>query len=309
MKCIFMGTPDFAAVCLEKLASSRHEVLAVFSQPDKPVGRKQQILPTAVKACAMQHGIPVYQPPTLKDSSALAQINQLQPDIIIVVAYGKILPTEILHAAKYGCVNEHASLLPKYRGAAPIQWAVLNGDRQTGVCIMQMDAGLDTGDILYTVKTDIGPNETSAELFDRLAVLGADALLKTLDLIESGEAVLQKQPQGDGFYASRITKDMAPIDWSRSAAQIHNQIRGLQTWPCAQTTQNGRVLKLHTSRLTPFSGGVPGQVTEQNKHLYVTCGDGKWLEILELQPAGKKKMDAKSFLSGYPVQTDTYFGS
>ena len=305
MKCIFMGTPDFAAVCLEKLASSRHEVLAVFSQPDKPVGRKQQILPTAVKACAMQHGIPVYQPPTLKDGSALAQINQLQPDIIIVVAYGKILPTEILHAAKYGCVNEHASLLPKYRGAAPIQWAVLNGDRQTGVCIMQMDAGLDTGDILYTVKTDIGPNETSAELFDRLAVLGADALLKTLDLIESGEAVPQKQPQGDGFYASRITKDMAPIDWSRSAAQIHNQIRGLSSWPAASTTYKGKRLKVYESRLVSMDG-EPGTVLDPKKFI-VACGKGA-VQLVSVQYEGGKRMPADAFLRGKPAEKGEKLG-
>lgn len=309
MKCIFMGTPDFAAVCLKALAESRHEVLAVFSQPDKPVGRKQQILPTAVKQCAQSYGLPVCQPQTLKDEAVLEQINALQADIIIVVAYGKILPPAVLKAAKHGCINVHASLLPKYRGAAPIQWAVLNGDKKTGVSIMQMDKGLDTGDVLYAAETAIGPNETSAELFDRLAGIGADALLKTLDQIEQGSVQAQKQPQGDGFYAKRITKDMADIDWSRPAAQIHNQIRGLQTWPCAQTTENGRVLKIHTSRLTDLSGGRPGQVTQQQKCLYVTCGDGKWLEILELQPAGKKKMDAKSFMAGYPVQKDTFFGS
>lgn len=309
MKCIFMGTPDFAAVCLNKLAESRHDVLAVFSQPDKPVGRKQQILPTAVKQCALQHGLPVYQPGTLKDSDVLAQINQLQADIIIVVAYGKILPPAILKAAKYGCINVHASLLPKYRGAAPIQWAVLNGDSTTGISIMQMDEGLDTGDVLYVQEAEIGANETSAQLFDRLALIGADALLKTLDLIEDGHAIAQKQPAGDGFYARRITKDMADIDWTKPAQQIHNQIRGLQTWPCAQTTLRGKVLKLHSSRLTTFSGGTPGQVTQQQKHLYVTCGDGQWLEILELQPAGKKKMDANSYLSGYAVQKDTFFGS
>ncbi len=308
MRIVFMGTPDFAVPCLEKLINSRHDVVAVFSQPDKPVGRKQILTAPPVKVCALENGIPVYQPNTLKDVEKLELIKSFGADVIIVVAYGKILPHEVLVAAKHGCINVHASLLPKYRGAAPIQWAVLNGDSKTGVTIMQMDDGLDTGDILSVCETDIGINETSEMLFDRLAELGGDELLKTLDLVESGEISPQKQPEGDFGYAAKITKAMSPIDFAKSAFEVHNHIRGLQSWPCASTVINGKNVKIHKSVLCDIEGGTAGEVIESKKRLIVSCGDGKTIEILELQLEGKKRMDAKSFLAGFTIPEGTVLG-
>lgn len=308
MRIVFMGTPDFASACLEKLVLSKHDVVGVFSQPDKPVGRKQVLTPTDVKACALKYDIPVYQPEKIKGSNALEIINELNPDIIVVVAYGKILPSDILHSAKFGCINVHASLLPYYRGAAPIQWAVLNGDEKTGVSIMQMDEGLDTGDVLYVEETEIGENETSAELFDRLAEICADALLKTLDMIEQGNVNPQKQPEGDFGYAKMISKDMCPIDWNKSAEEIHNQVRGLQSWPVAITSVNGKNLKIHKTVKTSVKGNNAGKIVDNNKKLVVSCGDGNCLEILELQLDGKKRMDAKSFLLGNNIEIGTVLG-
>ncbi len=308
MRIVFMGTPDFAVPCLEKLIECGHNVVGVFSQPDKPVGRKQILTPPEVKACALEHSIPVFQPEKIKGSNALDIISELNPDVIVVVAYGKILPKDILTAAKYGCINVHASLLPLYRGAAPIQWAVLNGDEKTGVSIMQMDEGLDTGDVLLVKETDIDINETSAQLFDRLSEIGANALVEALDLIEKGETVPQKQPNVDTQYASMIDKSMCPIDWSNSALHIHNQVRGLQTWPVAITTINGKNLKIHKTALTDFVGNKAGEIIDNNKKLVVCCGDGKCLEILELQLDGKKRMDTKSFLSGNSIDIGTVLG-
>jgi len=303
-----MGTPDFAVPCLEKLNNSAHQLVGVFSQPDKPVGRKQVLTPPPVKAWAVENGIPVFQPERIKNSNALEIINELSPDIIIVVAYGKILPAEILNAAKYGCINVHASLLPKYRGAAPIQWAVINGEKTTGVSIMQMDEGLDTGDVLLVRKTEIGENETSAELFDRLSEIGADALLETLGLLESGNAVPEKQPEGDFGYAKMITKELCPINWNKSAFEIHNLVRGLQTWPVATTVINGKTVKIHKTAFCDIKGNSAGKVVDNNKRLVVCCGDGNCLEILELQPEGKKKMSAKDFLLGNKIELDSVIG-
>lgn len=303
-----MGTPDFAVPCLKNLINSKHEVAAVFSQPDKPVGRKQVLTAPPVKVCAAKNNIPVFQPNSLKNSDAVDIINSISPDVIIVVAYGKILPVGILSAAKYGCINVHASLLPKYRGAAPIQWAVLNGDRETGVTIMQMDEGLDTGNMLLTVKTEIGENETSAELFDRLSVLGADALIKVLDDIDNCRKNAVSQPKNDCGYASKITKNFSPIDWSKSAQDIHNQVRGLQTWPCASTTLNGKNLKIHKTILSEKTGNISGEIVDNNGVITVCCGDGCCLDILELQLDGKKRMDIKSFLAGNAVGIGTILG-
>lgn len=239
MNVIFMGTPDFAVPCLKKLIE-KHNVLAVFSQPDKPIGRKQILKPTPVKECALEHNIEVLQPNSLKDDDVALQIENMNADIIVVVAYGKILPKRILNAAKYGSINVHASLLPKYRGAAPIQWAVINGDKETGVTVMQMGEGLDTGDMILVEKTDIKPNETSEELFERLSIIGSEALIKALAQIENGTALLTPQGESDTSYAEKITKALSPIDWNKSALEVHNLVRGLQTWPCAQTTFAGK---------------------------------------------------------------------
>lgn len=308
MRIVFMGTPDFAVPCLEGLIKAGHQVVGVFSQPDKPVGRKQILTPPEVKACAVKYDIPVYQPEKIKNSNALEIIESLNPDIIVVVAYGKILPKKILTAAKYGCINVHASLLPLYRGAAPIQWSILNGDEKTGVTVQQMNEGIDTGDILLVKETAIDADETSAELFDRLSVIGADALTQTLELIENGAVTRTKQPEGDYEYAKMITRDLCPIDWSRTSAEIHNQVRGLQTWPVAITTINGKNLKIHKTAITNFTGNKAGEIVENNKKLIVCCGDNKCLEILELQLDGKKRMDTKSFLAGNNVKIGTVLG-
>ena len=309
MNIVFMGTPDFAVPCLEKLIKSENcNVLAVFTQPDKKVGRKQLLTPPPVKVLAVQHNIPVYQPVTLKNEDAFETIRKLNPDLMVVVAYGKILPKRILDYPKFGCINVHASLLPKYRGAAPIQWAVLNGDKKTGVCVQQMDIGIDTGDILFTEETDIGINETSEELFERLSVIGADALIKTIDLIIKGQTNPVPQPAGDFGYASMIDKSMSNIDWSKSAFEVHNQIRGLQSWPCASTVINGKNVKVHKSVLSSEKGNEAGKDVNNKNVVTVSCGDGNCIDILELQPDGKKRMDAKSFLAGNKIETGQFIG-
>ncbi len=309
MNIVFMGTPDFAVPCLEKLIKSENcNVLAVFTQPDKKVGRKQLLTPPPVKVLAVQHNIPVYQPVTLKNEDAFETIRKLNLDLMVVVAYGKILPKRILDYPKFGCINVHASLLPKYRGAAPIQWAVLNGDKKTGVCVQQMDIGIDTGDILFTEETDIGINETSEELFERLSVIGADALIKTIDLIIKGQTNPVPQPAGDFGYASMIDKSMSNIDWSKSAFEVHNQIRGLQSWPCASTVINGKNVKVHKSVLSSEKGNEAGKVVNNKNVVTVSCGDGNCIDILELQPDGKKRMDAKSFLAGNKIETGQFIG-
>ncbi len=309
MNIVFMGTPDFAVPCLEKLIKSENcNVLAVFTQPDKKVGRKQLLTPPPVKVLAVQHNIPVYQPVTLKNEDAFETIRKLNLDLMVVVAYGKILPKRILDYPKFGCINVHASLLPKYRGAAPIQWAVLNGDKKTGVCVQQMDIGIDTGDILFTEETDIGINETSEELFERLSVIGADALIKTMDLIIKGQTNPVPQPAGDFGYASMIDKSMSNIDWSKSAFEVHNQIRGLQSWPCASTVINGKNVKVHKSVLSSEKGNEAGKIVNNKNVVTVSCGDGNCIDILELQPDGKKRMDAKSFLAGNKIETGQFIG-
>ena len=308
MRIVFMGTPDFAVPCLKALNDAGHEILAVFTQPDKPVGRKQVLTAPPVKQMACELDIPVYQPERIKGSDTAEIIRGLNPDVNVVVAYGKILPSDVLNSAKYGSVNVHASLLPKYRGAAPIQWAVLNGDSETGVCVMQMDEGLDTGDILLEKRCEIGENETSEELFDELSEIGADALLEALELIESGNATPVKQPEGDFGYARMITKADSEIDFGKSAFEVHNKVRGLQTWPVAVTKLGGKNLKIHKTVHVDFKGGKAGEIVDNNKRLIVSCGDGKCLEILELQPDGKKRMDAKSFLAGNNIQIGTILG-
>lgn len=309
MKIVFMGTPDFAVPCLEKLIKNDNcNVAAVFTQPDKKVGRKQILTAPPVKALAVENNISVYQPASLKNEEIFEIIKKLNPDLIIVVAYGKILPKNILDYPKYGCINVHASLLPKYRGAAPIQWAVLNGDKKTGVCVQQMDIGIDTGDILLSEETEIDINETSEELFVRLSAIGADVLMKTIDLIESGNTNPVPQPEGDFGYASMIDKSMSNINWNKSAFEIHNQIRGLQSWPCASTVINDKKVKIHKSVLSNETGNEAGKIVNNKNVITVSCGDGKCIDILELQPDGKKRMDSKSFLAGNLIEIGQIIG-
>lgn len=308
MKIVFMGTPDFAVPCLEKLIEYKHDVAAVFSQPDKPVGRKQILTPPPVKNCAVENNIAIYQPASLKNSNALDVIKDINPDVIVVVAYGKILPSDILTAAKYGCINVHASLLPKYRGAAPIQWAILNGDTETGVTVQQMNEGIDTGDILIVEKTPIDINETSEQLFDRLSVLGADALVKCLNCIENSTVNPVKQSEDGSCYAQKISKELSPIDWNKSALEIHNQVRGLQSWPCATAVINGKNVKIHKTLLSNKSGNKAGEIVDNKNVLTVCCGDGNCVDILELQADGKKRMDAKSYLLGNKIDLGLVLG-
>ncbi len=299
-----MGTPDFAVPSLKKLITSEHTVQAVFTQPDKPRGRKMILTPPEVKVCALENSIKVYQPNTLKDGEALEIIKSYNPDVIIVAAYGKILPKEILDYPKYGCINIHGSLLPKYRGAAPIQRAVLNGEQETGVTTMQMAEGLDTGDILLVYKTEIIEDETSGELFDRLALAGANLLLDTLKELENGEIKPQKQDESKASYAKMIDKSMCPINFSNSAQTVHNQVRGLKPWPVATAIINNKKIKIHKARISPLSG-EPGEVVSLNPFT-VACGENS-VEILELQPEGKKVMDSKAYLAGNKVNIGDKF--
>ena len=305
MKIIYMGTPDFAVPALKALASSEHEVCAVFTQPDKPRGRKMILTPPDVKVCAQSLNIPVYQPESMKNGDALEIINQYNPDVIVVAAYGKILPIAVLDAPKFGCVNIHGSLLPKYRGAAPIQQSVLNGDRVTGITTMLMDVGLDTGDILLTEETEIGENETSGELFDRLAVLGGELILKTLSALEKGEITPKKQDESLATHTSKIDKSLCPIDFSKSASEVHNKVRGLNPWPVATTKICGKNVKVYSTKLCPKSGKI-GEVLS-TKPLIVACGE-KSVEILELQPEGKKRMTADAFLAGHKLEIGDIIG-
>lgn len=304
MNIIFMGTPDFAVPALDKLVASEHNVTAVFTQPDKPRGRKMVLTPPEVKACALKHGIKVYQPDSLKDGKTLEIIKDCNPDVIVVAAYGKILPKEILDYPKYGCVNIHGSLLPKYRGAAPIQRAVLDGESETGVTTMQMAEGLDTGDMLLVYKTPILPDETSGELFDRLALAGADLLLDTLEGLEKGEIVPQKQNDSLSSYANMIDKSMCPIDFNKTAQAVHNQVRGLNPWPVATAQINGKRLKIYKTKLSSLKGN-PGEVISL-KPLTVACKENS-VEIITLQPEGKKIMDSKAYLAGNKISLGDKF--
>lgn len=306
LKIVFMGTPDFAVPCLQKLIESPYDVSAVFTQPDKPQGRKMILTPPPVKVLAENSGIKVFQPEKMKDGRAFEIIREIEPDVIIVVAYGKILPSDILNYPKYGCINIHASLLPKYRGAAPIQWAILNDEKETGVTVMQMNEGLDTGDILLTEKTAIGENETSEELFDRLSVIGSELMMKALDNIDN--LTPTPQPEGDFGYASMISKAMSPVDWNQPASKVHAHIRGMYSWPCATTIINGGVVKIHKSKLCDLQGSKAGEVLDSDGRLVICCGDGNSIEILKLQPQGKKVMDAKAYLAGHTIKKGTVIG-
>ena len=299
MNIVYMGTPDFAVPALEALASDpAHTVLAVFTQPDKPRGRKMILTPPDVKVCAQRLNIPVYQPASMRSDEAFEQLAALNPDVIVVAAYGQILPKSVLDLPVYGCVNIHGSLLPKYRGASPIQQAVLNGDRVTGVTTMLMDVGLDTGDILLTKETEIGENETSAELFDRLSVLGGELITETLDALESGTVTPRKQDEALATHTTKIDKSMSPVDFTATAQEVHNLIRGLYSWPMATMTVGGKRVKIHKARMSDKSGRA-GEILSV-KPLIIACSKGA-VEILELQPEGKKKMTAEAFAAGHKL--------
>ncbi|MGI6031450.1 MAG: methionyl-tRNA formyltransferase [Eubacteriales bacterium] len=310
MKVLFMGTPDFAVPCLRALTEDPHyQVVGVFTQPDKPQGRKMVLTAPPVKQYALEQGYPVFQPEKMKDGTALAQIQQWAPDVIVVVAFGRILPKEILDYPPYGCINIHGSLLPKYRGAGPIQWCVLNGEELAGVTSMQMAEGLDTGDMLLKTSTPIGENETAVELFDRLKELAAENLLRTLEGLKAGTLTPEPQKEAESSYAPMLKKEMALIDFSQPAQTVHNHIRGMNSWPVAYTFAEGRKLKVFTSRMGGDSSALPGTVLEQDreKGLRVACGQGSvWL--LEAQLEGKKRMTIDALLRGFPLPPGTVLG-
>jgi len=289
MRIAFMGTPAFAVPCLERLIRDGHEILAVFCQPDRPKGRKMQITPPPVKQAALAHGLCVEQPEKLRNNTdVFALLRSLAPELIVVVAYGKILPQEILDIPKHGCINVHASLLPRYRGAAPIQWAVLNGESETGVTTQRMDAGIDTGDILLQAKTPISEEMTAGELHDILSELGAEVLSDTLKLLGQGKLVPHKQDDSLASYAPMLSKALSLLDFARPAHALHNQVRGLNPWPGAVMEFEGRPLKVHKARVAQQDGSP----------LRILCGDGKHLELLTVQAEGKRTMGADEFLNG-----------
>ena len=298
MKLIFMGTPDFAVPCLESLIEAGHEILAVFTQPDKPVGRKQVLTPPDVKVCALQHGLTVYQPASMRDGSAMELIRSLEPEVMVVAAYGKILPKEMLDYPRYGCINVHGSLLPKYRGAAPIQWSVINGDPETGVTIMQMGEGVDTGDMLLRRAIPIGIDDTAESMFEKLSALGGDMIVEALEKLGRGELIPEPQDEALATHAPMLDKSISRIDWTKSGSAVHNLVRGLYSWPTAFTVFRGKKLKI--LRTSPCeSSGAAGTVLSVDP-LTVACGEGSVI-IRELQLEGKKRMNVNTFLIGHPI--------
>lgn len=307
MRIVFMGTPDFSVPCLQALIDDGHDVCAVFTQPDKPKGRHGVLSAPPVKELALKYDIPVYQPDSLKNDEIKSFFASLGADLAIVVAYGKILPEEFLNAPKYGCINMHASLLPKLRGAAPIQWSIINGEKRSGVTAMQMDKGLDTGDILLSESVEIRDDETAQELHDELSVLGAQVMRKTLLMLQKGVLSPIRQDDSHSTYAPILTKELSAIDWQKSALQIHNQIRGLYPWPGASAVLNGKTLKIHSAKLLGKTQGEPGEVVFNDHRLCVACGDGNAVELLVIQAPGKKAMPVTDYLRGNPVVLGTIF--
>ena len=296
-----MGTPDFAVPSLEALVAAGHTICGVFTQPDKPKNRGMKLLPTPVKECALSHDIPVFQPVKLRDGTALAQIQALAPQLIVVAAYGRILPQDILDCPPLGCINVHSSLLPKYRGAAPINWAILNGDRVTGITIMHMAAALDAGDIISQTETEIGPDETAPELTARLAELGGKLLVETVGKIGAGTAPRMAQDESQVTLAPMLDRELSPMDFTRPAQALHDQARGLIPWPAATAQVGGVRCKIFATSVEPGTGR-PGTVLEAGKDgLLVACGEGA-LRILELQPDGGKRMRSADYLRGHPLE-------
>lgn len=303
MRIVFMGTPDFSVPTLEALVASEHEVVGVVTQPDKPKGRGKEIHMSPVKECALQHNIPVYQPVRARDEAFVDEMRALNPDVMVVIAFGQILPKSLLELPKYGCVNIHASLLPKYRGAAPIQWAVINGDEKTGITTMMMDVEMDTGDMLEKTVVKLDPEETGGSLFDRLSLLGGDLILSTLSKLEKGEITPVPQDHEKATYVKKISKSMGDIDWTMDAVSIERLVRGLNPWPSAFTRWNGKMLKIWEAKVLPDPdvklpcGSV---ISASDEGLKIQTGAGV-LCVTSLQLEGKKRMDTAAFLRGYQV--------
>ncbi len=305
---IFMGTPDFACPTLQKLIERGENLVAVVTQPDRPKGRGQRLMPPPVKELAEKNGIPVYQPLKVRDPAFVDIICGLKPDVIVVVAFGQILPKGLLDIPQHGCINVHASLLPRYRGAAPLNWCIINGETETGVTTMMMDVGLDTGDMLLTRKTLLDENEDIVSLHDRMSMMGADLLAETLDRLALGDLVPQPQNNADSCYAPMLKKEDGIINWHTDARTIHNLVRALAVWPGACTTIGDQVLKIFRTRVGTGSG-VPGTVLQASRgNFEVACQSGT-LFLQELQLAGKKRLDSASFLAGYPVSVGALLGT
>ena len=300
MNIVFMGTPDFAAESLEAIISAGHNVTAVFTQPDKPVGRKHILTAPPVKECAQKHNIPVFQPESVRTADAVEQIKSQNPDVCVVVAYGKMLPDDILKVAKHGCINVHASLLPKYRGASPIQWSIVCGERKTGVATMLLDSGMDTGDVLQMRECEIKDTDTAETLWDRLSTLGAELICDTLKAVENGTVTRTPQDHSLATYAPIIKKEDGLIDFNKSAYVIDCLIRGLHNWPVAYTYADGKRLKIYSA--TPFERNCDaGEILQADGKLIIGCGENTALEITELQLEGSKRMNTADFLRGKTI--------
>lgn len=305
MKVIFMGTPEFSVGTLEALIDAGHEVVLVVTQPDKPKGRGGKMQYTPVKEAALKHGIPVYQPKKIREEACIEELRTYQADIMVVIAFGQILPQEILDMTPYGCINVHASLLPKYRGAAPIQWAVINGEKVSGVTTMQMDAGLDTGDMLLKTEVVLDENETGGSLHDKLAAAGASLCVETLKGLEAHTIHPEKQGESPTEYARMLDKSLGNIDWSRTAEGIERLIRGLNPWPSAYTGWNGKTMKIWEAEVAPQGETAvqePGTVVRVEKNGFLVQTGSGLLKVCTLQIPGKKRMDAGAFLRGYPME-------
>ncbi|MGN1320802.1 MAG: methionyl-tRNA formyltransferase [Acutalibacteraceae bacterium] len=304
MKIVFMGTPDYAAVTLQKLIDENFNIAAVFAQPDKPVGRKQIMTPPATKLLAQQYDIPIYQPKTLRDGESYKILKEINPDAIVVVAYGKILPKEILELPRYGCINGHASLLPKLRGASPIQWSIVTGENITGVSTMLMDEGMDTGDILETAVTEIGADETAEELFERLSVISANLMITTLKKAEDSSLKPKKQNESEATYAPIIKKEMAHLDFTKTANEICNAVRGFYSWPCAFCFINEKRIKVIKAKVSNMVGDKCGVVICSDEKLIISCKDTS-VELITVQPEGAKAMSAAQMLNGHKIPIGT----
>ena len=307
MRILFMGTPDFAVPSLEALLNAGHEICGVFTQPDKPKNRGMKLQAPPVKEFALAHDIPVFQPESVKDGGALEQIRQLQPELIAVAAYGRILPVDILEFPAYGCINVHSSLLPKYRGSAPIHWAILNGDEESGVTIMHMAKAMDAGDIIAQSATPIEPNETVENLHDRLAQMGAALLVEVVDQIKAGTAKRTPQDESKVTYAPMLSRELSPLDWTRTARQLHDQVRGLIPWPATTTDIiGGQPVKIfEVEELGVATTAAPGTIVAAGKQgIDVACGDGVLLRIKQLQAQGGKRMAAADYLRGHPITVE-----
>ncbi len=300
-----MGTPEFAVPCLRTLIENGHSVCGVVTQPDKPVGRGHKLTPPPVKVLALENAIRVFQPESLKDFAFENELKTLDPEMIVVVAYGKILPEYILNYPKYCCINIHASLLPKYRGAGPIQWSVINGEKTTGITSMLMEKGLDTGDILLKCETEIGEYETSGELHDRLMLMGAELLLDTIKGLEEGTITPQKQNDSESTYAPMLSKDLAKIDWTKSAKEIVNLVSGMNPWPVAHTLYKDTVLKIFGVALGEKQKGIPGKILKADESgIEVLCGDGYSIIATDVQFQGSKRMKVRDYLNGHSIETN-----